>query len=52
MRSRINNDWTPEDDAILRKMTADNKSVFLIAAKLRHTFASVRRRGSEIGIIV
>jgi hypothetical protein len=52
MRSRKYSDWTAEDDAVLRKMTDENKSALLIAAKLRRSLASVRRRGTEIGATV
>jgi hypothetical protein len=52
MRSRKYSNWTTEDDAILRKMTGEKKSALLIAAKLRRSLTSVRRRGTEIGAAV
>jgi hypothetical protein len=50
--ARRGNGWTAEDDAVIRKMVAENKSALLIAAKLKRSIGSVRRRGAEIGAFV
>jgi hypothetical protein len=42
--------WTPEDDAIIKRMAEANASAFLIAAKLRRTISSIQRRAPTLGV--
>lgn len=48
--SRSGNDWTSEDDETIRTMAAANASAFLIAAKIKRTLSSVKRRAMAMGI--
>lgn len=52
MRLRTGHYWTEEDDEILRKMAASKSSAMRIAARLRRSVGSVRRRASELKLHV
>jgi DNA-directed RNA polymerase specialized sigma24 family protein len=46
----IRKDWTPDDDAALRKMVLEGRSPTEIAIELKRSLSAVKARAHRLGI--
>jgi hypothetical protein len=52
MPHNIGKRWTPQDDALLRKLLEAGTSALLVAARLKRSRVTVRGRANFLGISV
>lgn len=50
MSQHFGKEWTPEEDETVRLMAEANATPFAIAARLKRTVSSIRRRAPVIGV--